>query len=110
MTTTGSKAQPLGRPPFLEELARARVFQLDGGIGTELYNRGFYLNQCYDVLNLSAADAVLDIHRSYAAAGAQVLGQQPGLGGFAGTVNAFEADEKAGARHRLSSGQARRSA
>ncbi len=85
MTTTGSTEQQIGRPPFLEELARAGVFQLDGGIGTELYNRGFYLNQCYDVINLSAADVVLEIHRSYAAAGAQVL-----------TTNTFGAN-----RHKL---------
>ena len=61
------------RPTFMEHLERVGVVLMDGGVGTELYNRGFYLNQCFDALNLSAPDIVAEIHASYLRAGAQVL-------------------------------------
>jgi len=61
------------RPPFLDFLERVRVVLLDGAIGTAFYDRGFYLNQCYDALNLSAARIVSEVHEAYAKAGAQVM-------------------------------------
>ncbi len=42
-------------------------------MGTMLYARGFDFDECYDALNLTHPDVVLDIHRQYAAAGADVL-------------------------------------
>src|SRR5687767_7734773 len=42
-------------------------------MGTELYARGVFINQCYDELCLRASDLVRDVHRAYAAAGAEVL-------------------------------------
>ncbi len=65
--------EPVQRPPFLDFLERVRVVLLDGAMGTEFYDRGFYLNQCYDALNLSAARIVSEIHESYVRAGAQVI-------------------------------------
>jgi len=45
----------------------------DGAMGTMLYSRGVFINQCYDELNLRAPDLVRDIHRQYVSAGAEVL-------------------------------------
>lgn len=61
------------RPSFLDYLEEVGVVLLDGGVGTELYNRGFYLNQCYDALNLSNPRVVREIHEAYVNAGARVI-------------------------------------
>jgi homocysteine S-methyltransferase len=45
----------------------------DGAMGTELYNRGVFINQCYDELVLRSADLVRDVHAAYVKAGAEVL-------------------------------------
>jgi methionine synthase I (cobalamin-dependent)/5,10-methylenetetrahydrofolate reductase len=45
----------------------------DGAMGTMLYARGVFINQCYDELNLRSPDLVRDVHRAYVKAGAEVL-------------------------------------
>jgi len=45
----------------------------DGAIGTMLYAKGIFINQCYDELNLRSPDLVRDIHRAYRQGGAEVL-------------------------------------
>ncbi len=45
----------------------------DGAMGTMLYAKGIFINQCYDELNLRSPDLVRDVHRQYVAAGAEVL-------------------------------------
>jgi homocysteine S-methyltransferase len=45
----------------------------DGAMGTELYARGVFINQCYDELCLRSPDLVREVHAAYAAAGAEVL-------------------------------------
>src|SRR5687767_4144970 len=42
-------------------------------MGTMLYARGVFINQCYDELNARSPDLVRDVHRAYAKAGAEVL-------------------------------------
>jgi methionine synthase / methylenetetrahydrofolate reductase (NADH) len=50
-----------------------RVVLFDGAIGTMLYSRGVFINQCYDELNLKNPDLVRSVHQSYVEAGAEVL-------------------------------------
>jgi methionine synthase / methylenetetrahydrofolate reductase(NADPH) len=50
-----------------------RVVLFDGAIGTMLYSRGVFINQCYDELNLKNPDLVRSVHQSYIEAGAEVL-------------------------------------
>jgi homocysteine S-methyltransferase len=45
----------------------------DGAMGTMLYARGVFINQCYDELNVRSPDLVRDLHRAYVKAGAEVL-------------------------------------
>ncbi len=45
----------------------------DGALGTMLYQKGVYINQCYEALNVSAPAMVTDIHNAYARAGCDVL-------------------------------------
>jgi methionine synthase I (cobalamin-dependent)/5,10-methylenetetrahydrofolate reductase len=49
------------------------IVVFDGAMGTVLYSKGVFINQCYDELNLRAPDLIKDIHRSYVKAGAEVI-------------------------------------
>ncbi|HZN53770.1 MAG TPA: bifunctional homocysteine S-methyltransferase/methylenetetrahydrofolate reductase [Candidatus Polarisedimenticolaceae bacterium] len=50
-----------------------RIVVFDGATGTRLYELGVFLNKCFDELNLSNAALVENVHRSYVAAGADVV-------------------------------------
>jgi homocysteine S-methyltransferase len=50
-----------------------RVVVFDGAMGTMLYARGVFINQCYDELNVRAPDLVSEVHRDYVKSGAEVL-------------------------------------
>jgi methionine synthase / methylenetetrahydrofolate reductase (NADH) len=56
-----------------ELIADRRVHVLDGAMGTMLYNRGVFVNVCYDELNLSQPALVREVHESYVHAGAEIL-------------------------------------
>ena len=58
---------------FREVIAADRVYLFDGAMGTMLYSRGIYINRCYDELNLTNADLVLNVHRDYVKAGADIV-------------------------------------
>jgi methionine synthase I (cobalamin-dependent)/5,10-methylenetetrahydrofolate reductase len=49
------------------------IVLFDGAMGTMLYAKGVFINQCYDELNVRAPDLVRDVHRAYVKAGAEVL-------------------------------------
>jgi methionine synthase I (cobalamin-dependent) len=60
--------------PALSRLLDPEALVLfDGAMGTMLYSRGVFINQCYDELNLRSPDLVRDVHRAYVKAGAEVL-------------------------------------
>ena len=62
------------RSTLLERLLDPEsVVVFDGAMGTMLYARGVFINQCYDELNTRAPDLVRAVHAEYAAAGAEVL-------------------------------------
>ncbi|HWZ57875.1 MAG TPA: bifunctional homocysteine S-methyltransferase/methylenetetrahydrofolate reductase [Gemmatimonadaceae bacterium] len=50
-----------------------RVVVFDGAMGTMLYARGVFINQCYDELNLRSPDLILAVHEEYVRGGAEVL-------------------------------------
>ncbi len=54
-------------------LADGRVHVLDGAMGTMLYAKGFFLNVCYDELNLKQPKLVQEVHEAYVRAGAEIL-------------------------------------
>lgn len=60
------------KKPFIDAL-NERVLLADGAMGTEIYARGFYVNRCYDELNLINPEIIRDIHEKYAEAGAEIL-------------------------------------
>lgn len=58
---------------FLKALSDSTAYLFDGAMGSMLYSRGFYINRCWEELNLREPEAVLDIHRAYLAAGSDIL-------------------------------------
>jgi methionine synthase I (cobalamin-dependent)/5,10-methylenetetrahydrofolate reductase len=54
-------------------IADGRTHVFDGAMGTMLYERGVFVNVCYDELNLRQPDLVAAIHREYVSAGAEIL-------------------------------------
>jgi homocysteine S-methyltransferase len=51
----------------------SQIVLFDGAMGTELYARGVFINQCYDELCLRAPELVRAVHTEYVTAGAEVL-------------------------------------
>ncbi len=54
-------------------LLNERIIVFDGAMGTMLYTRGVYINQCFEALNVLRPHMVKQIHREYLLAGAEVL-------------------------------------
>ena len=68
------RSRPLPENPLVARLLDPQqVIVFDGAMGTMLYNKGVFINQCYDELNLRAPDLVRDVHKAYKKAGAEVL-------------------------------------
>ena len=45
----------------------------DGAMGTMIYASGIFVNRCFDELNISEPRLIVDIHKKYIAAGAEVI-------------------------------------
>jgi homocysteine S-methyltransferase len=58
---------------FIQAIADEHVYLFDGAMGTMLYAKGVFINKCYDELNLRMPEIVLDVHREYVRAGAEIL-------------------------------------
>lgn len=52
---------------------RERALVFDGAMGTMIYQRGVFLNACYDELCLTQSPLILGIHKEYVEAGADVI-------------------------------------
>src|SRR5580693_2757224 len=69
MTDTGVASRV---KTFRDQLSR-RVLVADGAMGTMLYDKGIFINRCYDELNLTAPDMIRQIHADYVKVGAEIL-------------------------------------
>ena len=78
-----------GGQPFIEAL-RGGALVADGGMGTQLYERGILFSVNYEELNLSRPQVVRKVHESYLGAGAEVI-----------ETNTFGANSVRLARHGL---------
>jgi len=58
---------------FIQAIADEHVYLFDGAMGTMLYAKGVFINKCYDELNLRNPEIVLEVHRQYVRAGAEIL-------------------------------------
>ncbi len=80
---------------FLDLLKQPdRIIVFDGAMGTYLYQKGIFINVCYEQLNLTSPDMVQEIHEEYIRAGADVI-----------TTNTFGANrfklQQSGIAHQL---------
>lgn len=55
------------------EMVDAGPVVFDGAVGTQLYERGIYINRSFDDANLSQQDLVRSVHEAYLQAGADVI-------------------------------------
>ncbi len=55
------------------DLLQRKVVLFDGGMGTELYRRGIFINRCFEETNISQPELVKEIHNDYIKAGAEVI-------------------------------------
>jgi homocysteine S-methyltransferase len=60
-------------PTLRELIADGHVHVFDGAMGTMLYQRGVFVNVCYDELSLRQPQLVREIHQAYVQAGAELL-------------------------------------
>src|SRR5258706_13658361 len=74
---------------FLERLSKSPVL-CDGAMGTLLYSKGIFINQCYDELNVSQPELIRGIHHEYLQSGAEIV-----------ETNTFGANSFRLARHSL---------
>jgi methionine synthase / methylenetetrahydrofolate reductase(NADPH) len=60
------------RLPYRERLNQG-VILFDGAMGTLLYERGVFINRCFEEVSLTQGDMVRKIHADYVAAGAEAV-------------------------------------
>ena len=58
---------------FRKILETDSVYVFDGAIGTRFYDKGVFINNSYDALNLTAPDLVREVHEEYVGAGADII-------------------------------------
>ena len=72
-------AQPRSGSRQLREALLKRLLDpealivFDGAMGTMIYARGVFINQCYDELSVRAPDLIRAIHQEYVESGAEVI-------------------------------------
>ena len=62
----------MNREEFANKI-NSKILLFDGGMGTELYKRGVFINKCFDELNLTNPALVKKVHEDYKIAGADII-------------------------------------
>jgi homocysteine S-methyltransferase len=63
---------PESLPPFLEALKKSLLLS-DGAMGSLLYERGIFITQNFEQLNVARPDVIKKIHADYLEAGANII-------------------------------------
>ena len=58
---------------LFEEFLKENLVLLDGAMGSLIYEKGVFIDKCYDELNLSRPELIHSIHEEYIMAGANVI-------------------------------------
>jgi homocysteine S-methyltransferase len=85
------------------------VHVLDGAMGTMLYNRGVFVNVCYDELTLKQPGLVQEVHEAYVRAGAEII-ETNTFGANPVKLSAFGLEERTEEINRCAAGLAQRAA
>ena len=67
-----NESEEILQEKFLQYL-EDNIVLFDGGMGTEIYDRGYFINKCYDAVTLESPDLIKKIHTEYIEAGADVI-------------------------------------
>ena len=73
MTEQANHSRPQATGNRLQRLLGEKTVLCDGAMGTVLYERGVFLNRCYDELNVSQPELVRGIHEEYLLAGSTLI-------------------------------------
>ena len=73
MTEQANHSRPQATGNRLQQLLGEQTVLCDGAMGTVLYERGVFLNRCYDELNVSQPELVRGIHEEYLLAGSTLI-------------------------------------
>ncbi len=57
-------------------LSENKIILMDGGMGTMIYEKGIYINQCFDELNLKNPALITKIHEAYRSFKRPLIGPQ----------------------------------
>ena len=82
-------------PDLRSLLSDGRVHVLDGAMGTMLYERGVFVNVCYDELNATHPDLIEDVHAEYVRAGAEII-ETHTFGANPVKLSSFRLEERTG--------------
>ena len=83
----------MSRVDFRELLKDNKPILFDGAVGTELYNRGVFINRSFEDSVFSQVSLIKDIHLDYVRAGADVITTNSwGANGF--KLKAFNIQDK----------------
>ncbi len=55
------------------EILSERTILFDGGMGSELYKKGVFINKCYDEINISNPSLVKSVHEDFKNAGSDAI-------------------------------------
>jgi len=58
---------------LFEEYVKENLVLLDGAMGSLIYEKGVFIDKCYDELNLSRPELIGSIHEEYVRAGSMVI-------------------------------------
>eukprot|EP01104_Vermistella_antarctica_P019253 TRINITY_DN745_c0_g1_i3.p1 TRINITY_DN745_c0_g1~~TRINITY_DN745_c0_g1_i3.p1 ORF type:complete len:678 (+),score=156.26 TRINITY_DN745_c0_g1_i3:1203-3236(+) len=61
------------RASFRAALKEGKPILFDGGMGSALYERGYFINRAFDECNLSNPQKVVSVHKEHIEAGVQVI-------------------------------------
>src|SRR5438132_13519290 len=72
MRSMSTTAPPRPAVPFVDAV-RQSLLVFDGAMGSLLYERGVFVTQNFEQLNVTRPDIVRKVHEDYVAVGAQVI-------------------------------------
>jgi methionine synthase I (cobalamin-dependent)/5,10-methylenetetrahydrofolate reductase len=58
---------------LFEDYLKENLVLLDGAMGSLIYEKGVFIDKCYDELNLSRPELITSIHEEYVRAGSRVI-------------------------------------
>ena len=90
-------------------LSDGRVHVLDGAMGTMLYDRGVFVNVCYDELNATHPELIEDVHAQYVRAGAEII-ETNTFGANPVKLSSFRLEDRTGELNRIAAEIALRAA